>query len=477
VCTLLLTRWLAPAEQGEVNVAYVCLATASMAASLGVQPYVVSHPHAPRSAVVHASFVALVGAALLLGATWALSRPLTSMLGAPQSARYFTGFAIALLLDRISVLPRAVLARDLQFRAVGARMAAGELTYAATSVGLASLGFGGDAIVLGSIARSVLVLSLFASRVDRREYLDRVPLDRARFRELLAYGAPLAAGALFHLAASSWDNLVVYGSFGAATLGLYNQAYRLADLPATQLGEQLGDLLVPTFARLDDRSVRQRLLERAFGAMGLVVFPLAVGLSAIAPTLVGALLPAPYAGVAPLLAVLGVLGIVRPVSILGMGYLQAVGRTRSFALLDATKLVAVLGAMSLLAPLGPSWAAAGVGLGYALHAVLMLRAIGSDGYALRPLLLPMLRSLVACAPLALGVVACRASARAIGLSAPTSLALEIGAGTFGYLVGLRLVAWDLSIELVALVAQRKNPSRVAVGCTGSTPSVTGAASE
>ena len=75
-------------------------------------------------------------------------------------------------------------------------------------------------------------------------------------------------------------------------MGAYNLAYNVADVPAVQVGEQIGDVLLPSFAKLEP-AARKAALVRSTGLLALVTFPLAVGLGAIAQPLVDALLRSP----------------------------------------------------------------------------------------------------------------------------------------------------------------------------------------
>jgi PST family polysaccharide transporter len=81
---------------------------------------------------------------------------------------------------------------------------------------------------------------------------------------------------------------------------MYNLAYNLADVPAIQVGEQIGDVLLPSFARMDPAH-RPDALVRSMTLLALVVFPLAVGLGAVAPTLVATIFNARWRPIAPML--------------------------------------------------------------------------------------------------------------------------------------------------------------------------------
>jgi len=448
VSTVILTRYLTPAVQGDVNIAFVIISTSALLTSLGMAQYIVAHPRSERSVTFHASVIFLVAGFVGFGITWAVASPIGKLVGAPGCIDYIPGFVLAQCIERVLGLPRAVLSRELRFREVGIRLTLGELVFSVTTVLAAKRGYGGQSIVIGNVARAIVGAVYYAIVVDVRDYLEPARLSLATLKRLLKYGAPMSIGALFHYGATTWDNLFMAWRFGEATTGLYNQAYKLADLPATQLGEQFGDVLVPSFARVEDPERRKSAVLRAASILALVVFPLAIGLGAIAPTLVTAFLPESYAGVGTFLVVLAALSVFRPIGFLVMGYLQVVGRTLSYMWLDFLKVVTILGSMWALSSFGPVWACAGVGIGFGLNAIQMVRAMRPDGYSAMTLFRAMLPPLFACAPMVGAVIAVRHL-----LDAPpiTQLSVELLVGAVAYIASALVIARAASRELLALL--------------------------
>ena len=115
-------------------------------------------------------------------------------------------------------------------------------------------------------------------------------------------------------------------------------AYNLADIPAVQVGEQ-----IDRRAAAGDggawhlTSARQRW-SRSTALMALAVFPLAVGLGTFAPSLVALILNDKWQAVAPLLTVLSVLSVVRPMGWGVNAYLASFSRTRPMMFLELLKL-------------------------------------------------------------------------------------------------------------------------------------------
>ena len=168
-------------------------------------------------------------------------------------------------------------------------------------------GWGGDAMVWANIIRSALVTLVFCLAADRREWLEPCRLTRARTRDLMRFALPMSVGAVAHMAARWWDNLLFGLLYNTQTVGLYNMAYNLADVPATTVGENIGDVLLPSYAHLDLEQ-RKSALVRSTALLALLMFPLAVGLGAVAHTAVLAFhFKGAWLGVAPMLSILSAL--------------------------------------------------------------------------------------------------------------------------------------------------------------------------
>jgi PST family polysaccharide transporter len=202
-----------------------------------------------------------------------------------------------------------------------------------------------------------------------RRWFDIGRLSVETTRRMLHYSLPLGPANALHWVSRRGDNLLVSAMFGPAAAGQYNLAYNLADIPATHIGEHIGDVLMPSFAKMDKPARRRRALVRAAGLLALVVFPAAVGLGVLAPTLVRAAFDRRWWDIGPMLVVLSMLSVLRPLGWLVGSYLQAVQRTRVVLLLEAIKSLAIVVLVLALGQLGLLWACAGVGVAYGAHAV------------------------------------------------------------------------------------------------------------
>lgn len=451
VGTLVLTHLLAPQVVGEVSVATVLMLSANQFSSLGFGQYVVASPKLPpkgvfQVATLHFAF-GLAGVIVVV----LLSGPLAPVLGAPGMAEYVPGLALSIILNRVSVIPERVLVRDMRFGMVGVARTAGEITYVVTAVGFAYLGWGGESIVLGNVTRSLVRTVIICSSTPARTWLTPSRLERSLCRDVFRFGGPLWLGSSASFFATKWDNLLMSSLFGPTQLGLYNQGYNLADIPTSHVGEHIGDVLLPSFTRIDEAAQRRALIRSA-GLLALIVFPLAVGLGAVSRTLVDALLSDEWQGVAPYLTILSALSVARPIGWIVFSYLQARQRTRAVMVLEVGKLGAILAFIACLSPLGPLWSAAGVGCGFALHALCSMWLIHrTDGVPMSRMLMVMLGPLSACVPMVAAVLAVR---HGLGLGhgyAALDLTLEIVAGALVYVGAAFLLARSVTRDFFELM--------------------------
>jgi lipopolysaccharide exporter len=456
VATLMLTWFVSPEAYGEaVAAAASVVFLAHRLSSVGGGQYIVAHPDAPRRVAFHMTvFHVALGAAALGGAV-ALVGPLSAWMRAPNLVRYLPGLALAAFIERVGYMPERVLVRDMRFRDISAVRAAGELTFSALTVGAAALGVGAFAYVLGNLARAAVRTAMFAAKVERRDWLELGPLDRGTTRVLVRYSRPMWLAGLFGQAAGKVDNMIISHFFGVGVAGLYNRAYNLADVPASQIGEQVGEVLLPSFARMDDLAQRRRAFVRATVALVFIVTPLALGLAAVSRELVATVLPPDFAPMGAMLTVLSVLSITRPIGWATYAFLIARDNVPALMIFEGIKLAIIVVGIVVAAPLGTLWACAAVGLAFAAHAFGSLAFVRrAQEIPLAPLVRGLVETLLASVPMVLAVVGARRALLAVGVAAPpVVLCAEVAAGAVGYLAGALVFAGSTLRELLALLRE------------------------
>lgn len=454
-----ITHFLDPEAVGEVGAAVVLVLLANQMSTLGIGQYVLAKRSEGPRAVFHANLFHVFTGVVALGVVIVLASPLAHLFKAPRAASFVPGMALSVLLDRVGYVPERLLLRDLRFRRVAGTRAVSDIANTTLSLGLAVAGFGGWAIVAGNVGRSAIKAGVFIASADRAQWLAFHRFSKAVYRSIVDFGVPLWFGSVSEFAASRTDNLIVSYLFGPTVMAQYQVAYNLADVPADQIGEQVAEVLLPSFAKMDFEG-RKRAVVSSTGLLAFVVFPVAIGFGAVAETLIKLVLRPVWAPVAPMLALLCVLSVLRPLTWQLGAYLIANERPRVAMVCSFAKLAVIVATMLTLGRLGPMFACLGVGCGYAVALLIAQYTIAKDdGVPMTALLGRCVPALLACAPMVLAVLGTRFLLAKAGLGPHVGLPLEIVAGVLGYVLGAFSLARGVTQEFIAVVREARRRRR------------------
>ncbi len=451
VGTLLITRFLDPAVMGEVTAASILVLTANYLSNLGVGNYAIARYNEGPDVTFACTVVYMLAGVVALGAALLWGADFGPMFNAPTMGQYIPGLVLAIFIRRIGHMPDKVLARELRFRSIGLALALGELAYAVSSVAMAYYKWGGMAMVWGNVIQACVSTGIVVVSVNWREWLAPHRVTWARVKDALDFGLPVGLVGTAHYVSVTWDNLLYSRYFGVYQMSFYNLGYNLAAVPATQIGEQAGVVLFPSMSKVDSEAKR-RVVVRSTGLMGLLVFPLALGLMAVSESLIKSILLPPWWGVAPVLSALAAVTVVRPLTWAASSYLLSEGYTRSLALIEMVKLLGVAGGIMLFAPYGPVWACAGVGVGFLLQFVFYAIPLRDHGVSMTGLWRAFYRPLLACAPMLAAVYATRWGVSAVWTDfPPVTFVCEVLVGVIVFIPSAFLFCGDIARDFLGLI--------------------------
>jgi lipopolysaccharide exporter len=459
VGTLVLTRFIAPEAYGAVLAASIAVVTAGSFSSFAFGQYLIARRSGPevcfQAAVVHVA-LGIVTVALLL----VFSAPLGDWLDTPGLVAFVPAFALAHLLERVRYIPERILIRDLRFRTLATVNASAEVLFTVVALALAPR-YGAAAIAIATIVRAAFSMVTFLAVAPREQWLRPAALQPAVVREMFAYGFPVLIAALADRAATRWDSLVMSKLFGPAVMARYNLSYSLAETPINSVAEHIGEVLMPAFSAMGEAERRNAVVKSA-AQMALVVSPLGVGLGAIAPNLVAAFFDARWAPMAPMLVILSVMTVFRPMTWPAIAYLQAISRTRLIMVLAIARAVLVLALVTAGGLLGgPLWATGGACLAYAIYSIGTIGvSAAATGIAAGPYLAGVTRPLLACLPMFGATLEAGRLLAASDVPLPVTLGAQVLVGGVTYAAGAWLFARPALLDFLRLARAALQRRRV-----------------
>ena len=445
----MLARFLVPEEYGEVSAAAIVILTASSITTFGVGTYLIAHRELPRSEVFHATVFFLATGAIALLVAVVLSEPIGRWADAPRLDQYLMPFLIGSMFERVTFIPERMLVRQLRFGWLSIARGLGELIFTGVSVGLAAAGLGAISIAWANLSRSVLKFLLVVPAVNLREWLEPHRLEAKTFKRIFSFGTVVSVSGIATFAMRRWDNLLVSRYYGTAVMGAYNYAYNLADTPAVAIGEQMSDVIGASLPHAEPGK-RAAALIKSCTMISLIMFPLAFGLGAVAPTVVATFFTKKWESVGTMLIYLSVLSAPRPIFNIIQSYFYACNRPRTVLILEWLSLGAIVAGIATIGRISVDWACAAVGAVFVLRTLAGMWAVRRDDRVpMSRFMLPLLRPLLACGVMVAAIYAIRPALA--GLAPSRQLIVEVMVGGVVYIASALAIAGSAAREFLSLI--------------------------
>jgi O-antigen/teichoic acid export membrane protein len=305
----------------------------------------------------------LGGLALLIGialcaVSVAIAQPVALAFGERAVRQIVMLLSLTFVTTALQVLPRSLLARDLQFRRLAWMDGAEAVANTAATLALAFLGFRYWALVLGSLVATVVSTVLCYIWRPHRLALPR------RFYSIssaVTFGWHLVVSRLAWYVYSNADFAIVGRLLGKGPLGEYTFGWEIASIPVERVSAMVGRVTPAVFAAVqDDVAALRRYLLGLTEGLALITFPASVGLALVADEFVLVALGEKWRGAIIPLRLLAFYAGFRSVSTLFAQILIVRGETKrnmQFSILTAVVLPVVFF-------VGARWGTTGVAMGW-----------------------------------------------------------------------------------------------------------------
>lgn len=333
---------------------------------------------APTDGLKDATFWALVVLGLGLCAALVLAAPMIARFyGQPDVASLIRALSPTVAMIALTAVPVACLRSEMMFRILSLRAVAGVAAGGVVGIGMALAGYGVWSLAGQRLVQVAVNIALAWGAVTWRPGLR---VGAGDFTAVLGFGSRVLGLRAAELAATQVPMVVIGATLGPAALGLYAVAWRLVELSSFLIVTPLRMTSQPAFAALTrGGGAAVTLLTDIARMSGLVSFPLFAGMAALAGPLLLVLFGAEWAGAAPVLAVLAVVGAYFCIEKVNQSFCLAAGRAGRVTLIAWAEVLTG----ALLAWLAGRWGLVAVAGGfvasYALWWGFRLRLVAAIG--------------------------------------------------------------------------------------------------
>ncbi len=289
VVLLVLARYLSADEFGVVNLSLIIVGFSALFSNMGagpaiVQRYTLTSGHIKAAFIVSSVLGAAIGAVL-----WGLSDVLAHFFRMEELRSVVQIFALIFPLGGLTVVPEALLQREMRFKYLSAlQVASYAAGYGVAGIGLAILDFGIWSLVGAHLVQTAIrTIGLWSAYPPLRLLRQPGRIGKRTVFELLRFGGGASLDQLGNYAALQGDNVLIGRWLGADALGIYGRAYQLAVLPATLLGQVLDKVLFSSMSKVQqDMAAFRASYVRNLAYVNEFVVPLTVYCIAFAPNII-----------------------------------------------------------------------------------------------------------------------------------------------------------------------------------------------
>lgn len=258
--------------------------------------------------------------------------------------------ALNLIINSLSGIHNAKLSIAIDFKSRAKISIITTLLTGAVGLWMAYAGYGVWALVVQNLFSSVLRTVMLWIIVKWRP---RLVFSWKSFKELFSFGSKLLTSALLDTLYNNIYTLIIGKIFSPSTLGVYSKASTLAQFPSSNITSVLQGVTFPVLSTIQNEEDRLAdAYKRFLKLSAFVIFPLMVGLSAVADPFIRLALTDKWEGAIYLLQIMCFWMMWYPIHAINLNLLQVKGRSDYFLKLEVIKKIQGVLVLCITVPMG-----------------------------------------------------------------------------------------------------------------------------
>ncbi|MEI6139594.1 MAG: lipopolysaccharide biosynthesis protein [Mariniphaga sp.] len=173
------------------------------------------------------------------------------------------------------------------------------------------------------------------------------------FKELFSFGSRLLFSSLLHTIYNNLYSLVIGKKFSSQELGCFNRASTIAQFPSVNLSSIIIQVIYPMQCNMqDDLKQLTSNFKKYLSLSCYIVFPIMIGLSALAEPLISILLGDKWLPAVPYFQIICIANMFDPIGKINGSIINAKGRSDFFLKAEIIKKISALSILFISIPFG-----------------------------------------------------------------------------------------------------------------------------
>lgn len=268
----------------------------------------------------------------------------------PQLTAVLRVSAIGIVIGSLGGINRMFLQLELDFKTLAKYNVFGLVVSGIVGVVLAYWDFQVWALVFQNLTSTIISTLTVVIKV---KWLPSFVFSKQSFKEFFGFGSKLLASSLLDQIYSNIYGIVIGKFYNAADLAYYNRSKNQISLVTSMPNSVLQSVTFPLLVRIQENNESMKnAYRRIIKLSGFVIFPLALGVGAVAFPLINVLYGDLWIYAATLLSIMAFSGMWYPIHAINLNYLIVKGRSDLFFRLEVIKKITGVSILCITIPLG-----------------------------------------------------------------------------------------------------------------------------
>ena len=350
VFSILIARLLVPEDYGVVAMLGIFMAVSQTFIDSGFGAALIRKVDRTEEDFSTVFYFNIVVATLFYFALFFAAPAIANFYNTPLLESITKVVALNLIIGSLSGIHNAKLSIAIDFKSRAKISIVSTLLTGAVGLWMAYAGYGVWALVVQNLFSSAIRTVLLWVIV---KWYPKLVFSWKSFKELFSFGSKLLASALLDTLYNNIYTLVIGKVFSPTTLGVYSKANSLAQFPSSNITSVLQGVTFPVLSTIQNEDDRLAdAYKRFLKIAAFVVFPLMIGLSAVADPFIRLVLTDKWEGAIYLLQIMCFWMMWYPIHAINLNILQVKGRSDYFLKLEIIKKIQGVIVLCVTVPMG-----------------------------------------------------------------------------------------------------------------------------
>lgn len=337
VISLVLARMLMPSEYGTVSLVLVFINLANVFVSNGLGETLIQKKDASNVDFSTIFYCSLLVSIFLYTILFAIAPLVGDFYENQELILVLRILALRLPVTAINTIQQAYVSKKMDFKRFFFSTLGGTLFSGVIGIWMAFTGYGIWALVVQYLSNSVINTIVLTYTV---KWKPQLCFSISSAKEMIPYGWKLTAAAFVNTLYGELRNLIIGRIYTTQDLAYYNKGNHFPSLTVTNIDTSISSVLFPALSLVNnDKNKLKEYTRKSMQVSSYIIFPMMIGMYAVADTMITVLLTENWIGCVPFLRLSCIYWMIQPIQTANAQAIKACGRSDIYLRLETTKKI------------------------------------------------------------------------------------------------------------------------------------------